>query len=151
MTAHPHHSFPLKKLLWTFAGLALLGFLDATFLTVEHYVNGTLPCFIGGGCDTVTTSIYSTVAGIPISLLGGLYYIAVLVSTILYIDLRKPLFFQVPLWLVRIGFLFSLWLIYLQLFVLHAVCLYCMLSAATSIALFTISFFVVRHVRMKVV
>ena len=141
------HTLP-KKLLWIFAAVALIGFLDASFLTVEHYVGGELPCLDGGGCETVTTSVYSTIAGIPVALLGALYYLATMVATLLYIERKKPLFLRTASWFVRLGFVFSLWFVYLQLFVINAICLYCMGSAITTTVLFILSFFVMRHLRV---
>lgn len=138
---------PSKKLLWIFAAVALIGFLDASFLTIEHFVGGTLPCFEGGGCDTVTTSVYSAIFGIPVALLGALYYLTTLVTTLLYIDIKKPIFLTIATWLVRVGFVMTLWFVYAQLFVIHAICLYCMASAITTTVLFVLSFYTARHLK----
>src|SRR4051812_8879211 len=66
--------------------VALLGFADAAYLTVEHYQNIIPPCSITGGCEKVLTSPYSTVLGIPVSLVGSIYYLLVLVGLAAYLE-----------------------------------------------------------------
>ena len=118
--------------------LALIGFVDALFLTVTHYLNVIPPCSIRG-CEVVTTSIYSTIAGIPIALFGAVYYLVVLALLVAYVDKRKDLFLSIVGFITLLAGLVTLYLIYLQLFVLHAICIYCMTSAATTILLAIIS------------
>lgn len=125
-----------KRLAIIFLFFGLIGFADAAFLTVEHYRGGPLPCAITSGCDTVTTSRYATIAGIPVALLGALYYLSVIIGAVMVIDAGRPE------WLKRLarwtaaGFLASLYFVGLQVFVLKAYCLYCLISAGTSTALF---------------
>ncbi len=118
--------------------LALIGFVDAVFLTVTHYLNVIPPCSIHG-CEVVTTSIYSTIAGIPIALFGAVYYLVILALLVAYVDKRKDLFLSIIGFITLLAGLVSLYLIYLQLFVLHAICIYCMTSATTTILLAIIS------------
>ena len=59
--------------------LAFLGFLDAVYLTVLHYKNAIPPCTIAHGCETVLTSSYATIFGIPIALIGAGFYLTVLI------------------------------------------------------------------------
>lgn len=134
-------------ILWIFVIVALLGFFDAAFLAITHYVNGTLPCLTSGNCDLVTSSTYSKIAGIPVSLLGVFYYLATTIAMILYIDKKKPLFLKAALSFVGIGFLFTLWFVYVQLFILHAVCLYCMGSALSTTILFIVGLMLWRKAR----
>ncbi len=69
-----------------FLCIALFGFADASYLTITHINNVTLPCYIVEGCDTVTSSKYSEIFGIPVSLLGALYYLSIIVLTTLFLD-----------------------------------------------------------------
>lgn len=116
-----------------------MGFLDASYLVVKYYLGGSLPCSILDGCDTVTTSKYSTATGVPVALLGAIYYLIIFVLAISYLESKKS---AVVFFLSRftlIGFLASLWFVYLQVFVLKELCLYCLFSALTSTALFAVS------------
>ncbi len=118
------------------AAVSLFGFLDATYLTIEHYRGVVPPCSIVAGCEAVTTSSYSLFLTIPVALLGALYYLAVLFLTIAYLDTKKPHFIKVAASITPVGFLVSLYFIYLQAFVIKAWCLYCLGSALSSTILF---------------
>lgn len=109
-----------------------LGFLDATYLTVEHYRGVVPPCSIVSGCEAVTTSRYATVSGMPVALLGALYYLTILVLAVAYLDRRQSVWLRLAAYLTFVGLAASVWLVYLQLFVIKAICLYCLFSAATS-------------------
>lgn len=123
-------------LIWAFVVVSFFGFLDATYLTVVHYAGLNIGCIITTGCDTVTTSPYSEIFGVPLALLGALFYFTVFLSSLMYIDKRTPaILFFLPL-LGLAGFLTSIYLIYLQIFVIKALCFYCLLSAVTSTILF---------------
>lgn len=115
--------------------VALLGFADATYLTIEHY-QGVIPPCTTNGCDTVLTSTYSTAAGIPVSLLGALYYLLVLVGVFAYLESKNTKILKWALLFTIFGLLGSLWFLYVQAFILNAYCQYCLGSAATSIVLF---------------
>lgn len=121
--------------------VALIGFADATYLTVEHYQNKIPPCTIGG-CETVLTSSYSQIIGIPVSLLGAIYYLFILIFLILYIDLKKEIFLRIPLIASIFGLLASIWFSYLQIFVIKAFCQYCAISAMTSLIIFISAFYI---------
>lgn len=121
---------------WTFLVVAFAGFLDASFLTVEHYRGVVPPCTILEGCEKVTTSAYSVVGGVPVALGGAIYYLAIIVLALAYLDREHIGALRFLARLTPLGFLASLWFLYLQLFVLHAICIYCVFSAATSTLLF---------------
>ena len=126
-------------------GIAGLGFLDATYLTVQHYTSFTLPCSITHGCELVTTSQYSTLLGVPVALLGALYYVGILLAVYGSLEFNKPQWLK---WIAvgtTTGFLFSGYFVYLQLLVIHAICQYCMASAFTSTGLFLISMIYIRQ------
>ncbi|MBI2676489.1 MAG: vitamin K epoxide reductase family protein [Candidatus Yanofskybacteria bacterium] len=128
-----------KWLLAGFAVFSLIGFLDAVYLTVQHYNNGILPCLIFSGCDKVTSSSYAKVAGIPVSLLGAGYYFIVLVSTILYFDTGNKKVLEILKNLPIAGFAATLWFLFLQFFIIKAICFYCVVSAIISTALFVLA------------
>jgi uncharacterized membrane protein len=133
-----------KWLLISFLALSFLGFFDAAYLTVEHYTNQIPPCSLVDGCEEVLTSEYSEVLGIPISLLGALYYLALFILTVAYLDTNQYKIIKLAAKLTFIGIVASTILLYLQVFVIKALCLYCIISAITSTVLFVLGIFVLR-------
>lgn len=127
-----------KWILSSFIVVAFIGFADATFLTIEHYMNSIPPCTIEG-CDVVLTSVYSEIAGIPTALAGSIYYLALIVLLIAYFDSKKEILLRSAFFLTIIGLLASIYFLILQAFVLNAFCQYCILSGITSTILFVIS------------
>jgi uncharacterized membrane protein len=119
--------------------VAVLGFTDAAYLTIEHFQGVIPPCSIVSGCETVLTSSYSVVAGIPVSLLGALYYLIITIGVFAYLDTKKPDILKWTLSLTICGLLMSLWFIFVQALILKAWCIYCLGSAATSIVLFILA------------
>jgi uncharacterized membrane protein len=125
--------------IWIITLLSFIGFLDASYLTASHYGATELACGLSGGCDTVTTSEYSTVFGIPVALGGALFYFSVLIFSLLFIDTKNKKFLLPIVFLTPLGFLSSVWFVYLQLYVIEAICYYCMGSATTSTLLFLLT------------
>ncbi len=116
--------------------LATIGFVDAAYLTVNHYLGTPLPCSIVNGCEKVTTSVYSVVLGVPLPLIGAVYYLALLVLSVAFLDAEKKELIAAMLGISGLGFLASLFLVYLQIFVLRSLCPYCLVSAADSTLIF---------------
>lgn len=138
--------------------MAVLGFADAAYLTIEHYRGVIPPCSVLQGCETVLTSSYSVIFGVPVSLMGGLYYLLVAIGAFMYLESKHgkgeiaAYHASVLKWtliITALGFGMSLWFVYIQLFVLHSICIYCMGSAITSIALFIIAIAMLRHSSIK--
>ncbi|TAN58114.1 vitamin K epoxide reductase family protein [Patescibacteria group bacterium] len=133
-----------KWIITAFFITALIGFIDASFLTIEHYRGVVPPCSIISGCEKVTTSDYSKVFGIPLALFGAVYYFALLVLIIAYFDLKNAIILKIAALITPIGLLASIYFVYLQLIVLKAICLYCMISAAASIILVVLGMIILR-------
>ena len=126
----------LVKTIHAGIGVAILGFLDATYLTVAHFFNVPVPCSIVNGCEIVTTSSYSVILGVPVALLGSLYYLTLIIAFIIALEKQnRALLRKVSLFTIA-GLVASLYFVGLQLFVIHAICLYCMGSALSSTTLF---------------
>jgi len=132
-----------------FFSAALIGFIDAAYLTFEHFLGRVPPCSILHGCEKVTTSPYAEVFGIPLALFGAIYYFTLLVLIIAHFDLRKQIILKLAALITPVGFLSSLYFIYLQLFVIKAICLYCMISAAASITLFVLGIIILRATKRE--
>jgi uncharacterized membrane protein len=127
---------------WWIAGVLLFsfaGFLDAAYLTFKHYFAFQVPCSLVHGCEEVLGSSYATLFGIPVALLGALYYLAVFLAMVAFIDKGKFTFFKVVIGLPFAGFFFTIWFVFVQAVLLQAFCLYCLLSAGFTSALFLLS------------
>jgi uncharacterized membrane protein len=111
--------------------LSLLGLADATYLTIEHVTGQSVRCTIIAGCSEVLSSRYAVVSGVPLALVGAAAYFTVFaLATLAAFGYRfAPTILNV---LVASMVLVSLWLIYLQAFVIHSFCQYCLFSAAIS-------------------
>jgi uncharacterized membrane protein len=125
------------------AVLALLGLLIAAYLTLYHYgYIGTLVCSATRGCETVQTSKWSKLLGLPVAAWGLGYYAVVLAVAIAGIQDRLAESPQLALGLVILtgwGALFSAWLTLLEEFAIHAWCQWCLASATVAILLFVVS------------
>lgn len=119
--------------------LALIGVFDTAYLTIEHFQGGEVSCSITNGCGEVLTSQYATIGPIPLALLGLLYYLTIVMLAALWADKYKPKHLLMLRAVMSAGFALSLYLVYLQLFVLDAICQYCMLSAMTTTIIMVIS------------
>ena len=128
-----------------FALASFAGFLDASYLAAKFYLGGPIPCSILNGCEKVTTSEYATIFGVSIALFGAIYYLSILILTIAHLDTKKMSLLYIASLFTFIGFLFSLRFLYLQLFVIHALCLYCLFSLFTSSLLFITGLVVLKY------
>ncbi len=117
------------------AVVALVGLIDASYLTAEHLSGNSVRCMIVSGCDEVLQSSYSTVAGgVPVAAVGALaYFTAFSLATLAAYGYEGARRLLVPL--VAVMFLATLWFLYLQAFVIRAYCVYCLLSAAVTTTL----------------
>ena len=125
------HSLRLAAGLVALAGVAVAG-----YLTWAHFADSSVLCVAGGGCETVQESEYSEIAGVPVAVLGLGAYVAIL-GLIAWDSVSARL---AAAGLAFVGFMFSLYLLALQLFVIDAVCIWCMandLLIAPALALLT--------------
>ena len=123
--------------------LGFLGFLDSIYLTISHYSGSSVVCSVVHGCNEVLGSEYAVIFGIPLAVTGVVFYSLVIILSVAFLDERNSLFLKLLVGLTSAGFLASLWFVYLQAFVIHAFCLYCLGSAATSSLLFSLSMYIV--------
>lgn len=124
-----------RVILYSVAGLfCLLGLADATYLTVLALTGETAACSGQAGCFEVLGSTYSKVAGIPVAAFGVAGYLTAFTfatfAAFNYPRARK--FFAL---MVGVLFTATLWFLYVQAFVLHAFCRFCLFSAAITFLL----------------
>jgi dihydroorotate dehydrogenase len=119
--------------------LIFVGVYDAGYLTLEHYRDMIPPCGVNdifADCGRVLRSEYAKLFGIPLALLGLIHYVTLQAVSLLTLGFQKA---WSKYWLLiqtAGGLLFSLYLVFLQLVVIRAICPYCMLSAIVSTLLF---------------
>ncbi|MBO0799402.1 MAG: vitamin K epoxide reductase family protein [Blastocatellia bacterium] len=120
--------------------VSLVGLVDAIYLTVHHLTGESVRCTISGGCSAVLGSAYAAVNGIPIAALGAIaYFLAFSLATLSVFGYDRARGFFLLLTIPML--LATLRLFYLQAFVLHAFCDFCLLSAGMTVALTVLAFF----------
>ncbi len=107
-------------------GLAVVGVGVAIYLTYIHYAGIKPVCTAGGSCLKVQSSVWSQLAGVPVALMGLIGYVGILGSLVVP-DREETR--QATLVLSLIGFGFSGYLTYRELFSIHAICEWCVTSA----------------------
>jgi len=114
--------------------VSLAGLADATYLTVQALTGETLGCGGSPDCFRVLGSSYARVAGIPVAGFGVLaYFSAFSFATFAAFGYARARLFLIPT--IGVMFLATLWLLYVQAFLLHAYCRYCLFSAAITFLL----------------
>ena len=119
-----------RTILYTIVAIvAVAGLADATYLTVQALTGETISCGGSPDCFRVLGSSYAKLGGIPLAMLGALaYFTAFTFATFAAFGYpRAPKFLAL---IAGAMFLTTLWLLYVQAFLLHAYCRYCLFSAA---------------------
>lgn len=130
-----------NKLRTTSIVLAVLGLLDSIYLVWVKYTGVYALCGPIGNCESVNTSKYSEIYGIPIALLGAIAYAIMILLPLLenrtqfWKEYSPTIVFGMSL----IGVLYSFYLTYIEIIVLKAVCPYCVISAIILVFLLVLS------------
>jgi uncharacterized membrane protein len=136
-----------KRLRQITIALTIIGLLVSIYMTIYKVTNNESMCIGSSGCSEVNASRYSEINGIPVAVLGVIGYTAIL--ALLFLEQRPGIFqengtmmfFGVSL----LGFLFTLYLIYLEIALIKAYCPFCLTSQAVMTVIFIIS--VIRLIR----
>jgi uncharacterized membrane protein len=118
------------------AALAAVGLGIAVYLTIVHYSGGNPICASSHGCETVQHSRYAKLAGIPVAVIGLAGYVAVLSRLVR----DRPDTRLAAAGATMVGFGFSAYLTYLELFKIKAICQWCVASAVIMTALMGLAF-----------
>ena len=113
---------------------ALVGLAVASYLTWVHYDHDLLICTGSGGCETVQSSEYAEMAGIPIALIGAAAYVAVLAL----VAWDAPPARLAVTCIALIGLAFAVYLVILQAFVIDAWCIWCLVNDVIVLPLLTV-------------
>jgi len=121
--------------------LGLLGLGVSVYLTAVHYADAPLVCWGTSGCEAVNRSAYSEVAGIAVALLGAGAYLTILglLGAEAYKLIERPTVVLGVFGFSLAGVLYSVYLSYVEIFLLRAVCSWCVLSAFTMMAIFALA------------
>lgn len=141
MTAETDEYVGSRRLWIAGVFLAILGAVDSAYLLWLKLSGQVAACQGIGDCEAVNSSRYAEMGGVPIALFGLLAYLLIL--ALFFLEMRNPEW-QDGLLLANFGValagtLYSFYLTYLELFVLKAICPFCVVSAVIIIVLFIIS------------
>jgi uncharacterized membrane protein len=127
--------------------VAFLGLLNAMYLFMTHET-GSVTCLVSGdGCQAVAESPYSELYGIPLALLGSVFYAGVFILAALALSFKHVLIRRLIFMGAVAGLLFSVYTSILMVFVIQAFCEYCALSIVDSILLFILAVVLMRSTR----
>jgi uncharacterized membrane protein len=139
-----------RALFWGSVVLAILGALDALYLLIFKLTGNSRMCLGNGGCHDVNFSSYSEIYGIPVSVFGMSAFLAIL--CILFLEGRLNFAKENgPLGIFGIslgGVLFTAYLTYLEIYVIHAICPFCVASAVLITLIFILA--IIRLVKQTV-
>ena len=132
------------------AALSLAGIFISLYLTLYKLgVIGELSCTVGS-CETVNTSRWSVFLGLPVAAWGFLFYVDVFAVALLGTMPKwenEPVISIALVAQAAVGVLFSAWLTYLELAVIHAICIWCVASAIIVLAILVVSVADLRETR----
>jgi uncharacterized membrane protein len=118
------------------AFVATLGVGVAAYIAIVESGGGAPACLAGGGgCETVASSSYSHVAGVNIAIFGVIGYVAIFLTAFFATDLARLAGFAITLG----GFGYSIFLTYLEIFKIEAICQWCVASAVLMTILFALN------------
>ena len=134
----------MNKLIISFIGVAMLGWVASIILTAVHFwaiplipADANLP-----GSMQVITSKWAYIGPIPLATVGAVYYIMMIAPGALWLSTKNQTLERMLLPITAVGFVASLGFVYLQLGVIGAVCPFCMMSAAATTTLLGIELYV---------
>ena len=122
-------------------GLTVLGLLVSIYMTVYKVTNNESMCIGSGGCSIVNASGYSEVNGIPVAMVGVGGYLGIL--ALLFLE-NRPGFFQengsmLLFGITLVGFLFTVWLVYVEIALIKAYCPFCITSQVAMTLIFILT------------
>jgi len=138
----PNPIRPARLARVAFPVLALMGLAVSLYLWYIHASGSEALCVGVGGCETVNASRYAELAGVPVAAWGAVTYLSLLLMWLLRPRVSEQIRARLVLAIfgvTLVGVLFSAYLTYLELFVIHAICPWCVSSAIIITALFLLA------------
>jgi len=131
---------PRRWVPWLLVGAAYAGFVISLYLTLVHFRGYVSPCYVVHGCEEVQTSKYSVILGVPLALLGAVFFALMFYLGIGLLTSSRVLVLRVYKVLAFAGALALIPLFLLQAIVLKAFCTYCVATEAIMLLLWVLSF-----------
>jgi uncharacterized membrane protein len=134
----------LSRYGWFYLTITIIGLVDSLYLLWIKLANDKAYCIQGiGDCWTVNTSKYSSIFGIPVSLFGIIGYALIL---FVFLQEKRIPFLQknglnILFGLTLFGIMYSFYLTYIELFVIYAICPFCVISAFAMVVLFFLTLY----------
>ena len=129
-----------KWLYRALVALAILGLAVSIYMTIYKILSADAMCLGSGDCSTVNASPYSEIKGFPVGGIGVLGYAAILAT--LFLEKRNKFFREngalMLFGMALTGFIFTLWLVYVEFAILHAICPFCLTSQIAMTIIFTL-------------
>ena len=130
--------------------LALIGIADAFYVAHASYTGQAMRCLIVDGCNAVAQSPYARIVGVPLSYFGLLFYVVMFgLAGLLVFNPLSPRLRIAALAYTAVGVAYSLYGMYLQLSLIKAVCVYCLISAVLTVLLFIAAIELFRSGRVR--
>jgi len=136
-----------KSNTWVIYTLVFLGSLDALYLTWTKVLSVDTLCLGTGKCDVVNASSYSTIAGVPIAALGLSMYLIIGGITLLerFVPHLREISRLAVFGISLFGFIYSMWLTYVEIIIIEEICIWCVGSAIIISAIFFTSILRLRY------
>ncbi len=120
------------------AVLDVIGLVIALYLSVVELGGGVPYCGPLKGCETVAASEYAWIGGIPVAVYGVALSLVLLTLAVAWVRTNKPALLDVHYGLSLIGVIFEVYFLSLQVFVIHAVCIWCTAYGVSLVARFLV-------------
>lgn len=130
---------------------SFVGLIDSLYLFYKYINADPINCFLFDGCNAVAQSPYSSFLGIPIPTFGVVFYSVIFLLCFLMLRHDNNILRRISLIGALIGFIFSLYFIFLQGFIIQAFCIYCLISAVSSLVLLCTLIFVNNKETVKLI
>ena len=130
--------------------LSFLGFIDATYLTIIHYKHIIPPCTITHGCETVLSSKFAVIFGIPLAAYGVLYFFASIILNVLVFQHIKNIWIRrIYMFFNSSGVVAAIIFLILQFIIIKAACQYCLLVELILFLLFGFSVLLLKRSKLN--
>lgn len=123
-----------RAVAWSWVALGLLGAAIASYLTYKRATGSALNCLVGDGCTVVAASPYATIGPVPLSVLGGLFFVTLAAVAAAYLATGRRQLLLLAAWMTIPGALVAWWYEYVQFYIIYAICIYCVTSAIAATA-----------------
>ncbi len=131
--------------------LSFIGIADTVYITRKVLLNVPTNCSIDGynGCNTVALSAYSHIFSIPMSIYGIIFYGAIFILTAVTFIWMLEIFLKFIRILAAIGVVVSIILTGIEIFVIQAICFYCVFSAIISILIACVAYWRIKNIKLN--